>query len=154
MVKSGDNMFIGHFQTNFDIQKGRTAMPINFRKDVGKKAIITKGYENSLIMIKLSDWRDIIGKISSGNFLNSMQRQTDRFLLGNAFEIEFDSQGRFIIPLKLREHAKLSKEILFVGVGNRIEIWDRETWEKNDQFLSQNIERISQQVSDKAGISE
>ena len=135
-------MFIGHFQTNFDNTKGRTAMPVIFRKSIGVKAIITKGYENSLIMVSIEEWQQIVGQVSTGNFLSSMQRQTDRFLLGNAFEVEFDSQGRFIIPLKLREHAKLGKEILFVGVGNRIEIWDRLVWEKNDLYLNENIEKI------------
>lgn len=143
-------MFIGHFQTNFDNAKGRTAMPAIFRKLIGVKAIITKGYENSLIMVSLQDWQQIAKQVSTGNFLSSMQRQTDRFLLGNAFEVEFDSQGRFIIPLKLREHAKLGKEILFVGVGNRIEVWDRLVWEKNDQYLNENIEKISQQISEQS----
>jgi len=101
-------------------------------------------------MVSIEEWQQIVGQVSTGNFLSSMQRQTDRFLLGNAFEVEFDSQGRFIIPLKLREHAKLGKEILFVGVGNRIEIWDRLVWEKNDLYLNENIEKISQQISEQS----
>ena len=142
-------MFLGNFQTNFDSQKGRCATPSIFRKKLGKKAIITKGYENSLIIVSLEDWERVIADVSNSSFLSSKSRQTDRFLLGNAFEIEFDSQGRCVIPPKLREYAKLGKEILFVGVGNRIEIWDLKNWEKNDQYLNENIARISEEANDK-----
>lgn len=142
-------MLLGNYQSNFDNQKGRCAVPNNFRKILGKKAIITKGYESSLILIKIEDWQKIVDQISTGNFLSSMSRQTDRFLLGNAFEVEFDSQGRCVIPLKLRDYAKLEKEILFVGVGNRIEIWSKTVWEKNDQYLDENINQISQQLHDR-----
>lgn len=142
-------MFLGNYQTNFDSQKGRTAIPVQLRKLLGEKAVVTKGYENSLIMVKLEDWQQITDSVSSGNFLNSMSRQTDRFLLGNAFEVEFDNQGRFVLPAKLREYANLGKEILFVGVGNRIEIWDKQAWDKNDQYLNENIEKISEQLSEK-----
>lgn len=144
-------MFLGNFQTNFDNIKGRTAMPVQFRKALGSKAVLTKGYEGSLIMVKTEDWQQVVGSVLTGNFLQSRSRQTDRFLLGNAFEIDFDSQGRFVIPPKLREYANLGKTIIFVGVGNRVEIWDRTNWDKNDQYLSENIEKISEELSNRDG---
>ncbi len=142
-------MFLGHYLTNIDNQKSRTAVPSVFRKILGKKAIITKGYENSLLLVKTDDWTNIITTVLGQNFLSGMSRQTDRFLLGNAFEVEFDAQGRFIIPQALREYAKIGKEVLFVGVGNRIEIWDKTAWEKNDQYLNENIAQISESLNEK-----
>lgn len=142
-------MFLGHYQTNFDSQKGRTALPNVFRKQIGKKAVITKGYEGSLLIVKEDDWEKIITSVADHSFLSGLSRQTDRFLLGNAFEIDLDAQGRFVIPQKLREYAKLNKEIIFVGVGNRVEVWDKTGWEKNDQYLNENIAQISESLDDK-----
>ncbi len=152
MVKGGEkwrNMFLGNYQSNFDSIKGRTAIPVALRKMLGNRAIITKGYEGSLILVKTDDWHEVVESALTGNFLSSMSRQTDRYLLGNAFEVEFDSQGRFVIPFKLRDYAKLNKEILFVGVGNRVEIWDKDAWERNDQYLTENIEKISEGLGKK-----
>ncbi|NMB57059.1 division/cell wall cluster transcriptional repressor MraZ [Candidatus Beckwithbacteria bacterium] len=142
-------MYLGNYQTRFDQQKGRTAIPSSFRKQLGKKAIITKGYENSLMIIPVNDWEKVIGKVLDENFLSGFSRQTERFLLGNAFEISFDSQGRFIIPVNLREYAKLENETIFVGVGNRVEMWDKKVWEKNNQYLDENIAQLSEKLDEK-----
>jgi len=141
-------MYIGHYESNFNNQKGRTSVPKKFALTLGKKAIITKGYEGSLLIVALDDWQKITSQFSGDNFLSSFQRQTDRFLLGNAFELKLDSQGRIIIPQKLRKYAKLDKKVIFIGVGNRIELWSQEKWDQNDQYLSQNIEKISQTLND------
>lgn len=140
-------MFLGHYESNFNNQKGRTSVPKKFAKTLGKKTIITKGYEGSLLIVGLDEWKKIISHFSGNNFLSSFQRQTDRFLLGNAFEINLDSQGRIVIPQKLREYANLSDKVFFIGVGNRIELWSKQNWDKNDQYLSQNIETISQTLN-------
>lgn len=140
-------LLIGHYESNFDNQKGRTSVPKKFAKKLGKKAIITKGYEGSLLIVGLDEWNKIISQFSGNNFLSSFQRQTDRFLLGNAFEINLDSQGRIIIPQKLREYANLIDKVIFIGVGNRIELWSQKGWDKNEQYLSENIEKISQTLN-------
>jgi MraZ protein len=142
-------MFLGHYETNFDNQKGRTSVPKVFAKELGKAAVITKGYEGSLMIVKKEDWADVISQVTQKNFLSGLSRQTDRYLLGNAFEISFDTQGRCVIPQKLREYAKLNKNVIFVGVGNRIELWEKSKWETNDQYLDTNIEQISESLNDK-----
>ena len=143
-------MFLGHFETKFDIQKGRTALPSTFRKKINGRAIITKGFEKSLLLVKFSDWEKVIEKVSQESFLSGLSRQTDRFLLGNAFELSFDSQGRFIVPVKLREYASFGKEIYFVGVGSKVEIWDKKRWDKNDKYLYNNITQISEELYEKS----
>ena len=142
-------MFLGHYQTNFDSQKGRTSVPKVYAKELGREAVITKGYEGSLLIVKKSDWESIVTQVTGQGFLSGFSRQTDRFLLGNAFEVTFDAQGRFVVPSKLREYAHLGKEVIFVGVGNRIEVWDRTLWEKNDEYLNENIAQISETLNDK-----
>ena len=144
-------MFLGNFESNVDKAKGRVAIPRVFGREIGAKAILTKGYENSLLLVKFEDWQEITNQVVGKSFLSGLSRQTDRFLLGNAFEISFDKQGRFIIPAALRDYAQLSQEAVFVGVGNRIEIWSKQTWDKNEQYLNENISQISENLNDKLG---
>lgn len=142
-------MFIGHYQSKLDLQKGRVAVPSVFQKKLGKKAIITKGFDNSLLLVSFTDWQQVISAVTQNNFLSGISRQTDRFLLGNAFEVEFDQQGRLVIPKKLREYANLEQEVLFVGVGSRIEIWSSKQWQKQDEYLNQNIAEITEKLDKK-----
>jgi len=142
-------MFLGNYTQKLNIKKGRTAVPAKFRSLLGKKAIITKGYEGSLILVSLISWKKVTEDIANKNLLSGPSRSADRFLLGNAFEIKLDKQGRFIIPVGLRNHAKLGKEIIFAGVGNKIEIWEKQSWEKQQKYLTENIAQISEKLDEK-----
>lgn len=139
-------MFLGNYVQKLDIKKGRTAVPVKFRQLLGKKAIITQGYERSLILVSSLSWSKVIEDVVNKSFLSGASRQTDRFLLGNAFKIRFDKQGRFIVPKALRNYANLNKEIIFVGVGNRIEIWNKQSWQKQQKYLTGNIAQISEKL--------
>ena len=141
-------MFLGNYTQKLDIKKGRTAIPSRFRQLLGKKAIITKGYEGSLILVSSISWTKLVEKAINKSILSGPSRQADRFLLGNAFEIEFDKQGRFILPVALRNYAKLGKSIIFAGVGNRIEIWDKTAWQKQQNYLTENIAQISEKLDE------
>ncbi|OGD63296.1 division/cell wall cluster transcriptional repressor MraZ [Candidatus Beckwithbacteria bacterium RBG_13_42_9] len=142
-------MFIGNFENNFDLEKGRTALPAKFRRNLGKKVIITAGYEGSLMLVKAEDWEKVVSQITQSSFLSNVSRQTERFLLGSAFDVDLDTQGRFIVPLSLRQYAKLGKEIVFVGVGSRIEIWNKLAWSKQQVYLQENIAQISEKLDEK-----
>ena len=158
MVKSGEKgikiskktikMLIGNYSSKLDLEKGRTALPKKFRQLLGKKIIITAGYEKSLMIVSYSSWEKVAGGIVNRPFVSDSARETDRFLLGSAFEIELDAQGRFIVPQSLRSHASLSENIVFVGVGNRVEVWDQASWEKHQQYLTENIEKIAQKLDE------
>jgi len=142
-------MFIGNYTSKLDPTKGRTAVPVVFRRKLGKKAIITQGYENSLMIVRADQWEKVVEQVANASFLTGVARQTERFLLGSAFEVETDSQGRFIIPQALRSHARLGKEVVFVGVGNRIEVWGQKAWEKQQTHLIENIASISEKLDEK-----
>ena len=142
-------MFIGNYSSKLDTLKGRTAVPASFRRQFGKKAIITQGYEKSLMIVRADQWEQVIGQVVKASFLSGVARQTERFLLGSAFEIELDVQGRFIIPQALRRYASLGEEIVFVGVGSRVEVWGKRTWEKQQDHLAENIALISEQLDEK-----
>jgi MraZ protein len=141
-------MLIGNFSTKLDLEKGRTALPKKFRQLLGKKVIVSAGYENTLMVVSKDSWEKVAGGIVNRPFISGAARETDRFLLGSAFELELDSQGRFIIPQSLRSYAGLAQDIVFVGMGNRIEIWNQPAWVKHQQYLDENIEKIAQKLNE------
>lgn len=140
-------MLLGNYLAKLDLQKGRTSLPSKFRSILGKKIIVTLGFENTLMIIGLNSWEKVVGGIVNQPFVAGAARDTDRFLLGSAFEAELDSQGRFIIPQTLRTQTKLTEDIFFVGVGNRVEVWSKEAWERHQEYLATNIETITQKLN-------
>ena len=66
----------------------------------------------------------------SGPFVSGVVRDTSRFLLAGASEIELDSQGRFVIPTYLKEYSELDSEGVFLGLGRWVELWGSEKWSK------------------------
>lgn len=146
MVESGEKwgigkMLIGNY-TNKVSQKGRTAVPASFRKKLGKKVVITKGFEGSLFLVSQGNWQKVVTGVESEGFLLSPSREAQRFILGNAFKVDLDAQGRLVIPQALRDFAQIQKNAVFVGVGNRVEVWDEKKWQKHQNYLKENVEKI------------
>jgi len=139
-------MFLGNYSAKLDLIKGRTSLPSKLRKLLGKKVIITKGYENTLMIIGLEEWEKVVNEITNRPFIKGEARDTNRFLLGSAFEADLDPQGRFIIPPILRTRARLTNDIVFVGVGDRIEIWNQTAWNDHQEYLDENIEKITSRL--------
>ena len=90
-------MLVGHYQTKIDL-KNRTAVPAKYRQVLGKKVVLAQWYENCLVIVSKDQWEALLEQIAQKSFIVSPARETDRFLLGNAFEIDLDSQGRFVVP--------------------------------------------------------
>ncbi len=122
-------MFIGEYEHSVDA-KGRVIMPAKLRDDIGEKFIITKGLDGCLFAYSLEEWSNFESKLKTLPLTNKNARDFVRFFLSGAVDCEIDKQGRFLIPNNLRTYATLEKEINIIGVGNRIEIWNREKWEK------------------------
>lgn len=120
-------MFIGEYEHNVDA-KGRVIMPSKLREDIGDTFIITKGLDGCLFAYSQTEWTNFEEKLKALPLAQKNARNFVRFFLSGAVECEIDKQGRFLIPSNLREHALLDKEIVIIGVGTRIEIWNRETW--------------------------
>ena len=127
-------MLIGEYQHNIDI-KGRVAVPSKFRDDLGSQFYITKGLDNCLFVLPLSEWSRLEEKIRAMPI--SKARGLQRFFFSGAAEVQPDKQGRILIPQQLREHAKLNKEVTLIGTLNRVEIWDSEKWKDFNSNLTQ-----------------
>lgn len=104
-------------------------MPAKLREDMGEKFIITKGLDGCLFGFSQNEWGNFETKLKTLPLTNKNARDFVRFFLSGAMECEIDKQGRFLISSNLRNIATLEKEVIIIGVGTRIEIWNKEKWE-------------------------
>ena len=130
-------MFIGEYEHSLDA-KGRVIMPVKLRDDIGEKFIITKGLDGCLFAYSQNEWTNFEEKLKSLPLTNKNARDFVRFFLSGAVECEIDKQGRFLIPANLREYATLEKDAIIIGVGTRIEIWNKANWKQysSDENIS------------------
>lgn len=112
-------------------EKRRTAVPKKFLQELGEKLVVAKWYEGCLVLVSEAFWQTLLDRLTGGSRVASIGvRDIERFILGSAFEVAPDGQGRIIIPEILAEFAGFDKDLVFLGLGNRVEIWDKKIWEE------------------------
>jgi MraZ protein len=139
-------MFLGEFRHTID-QKGRLAIPAKFRAGLSGGAIITRGIDKCLFVFAQKDWEVLAQKLINLPLSQSDSRAFVRLMLSGASDVEFDNQGRILIPESLRLYAKLSKKAVITGLYNRIEIWDQDEWIK----YKTKTEGASEEIAEKLG---
>jgi MraZ protein len=110
--------------------KGRVIVPSRFREGLGEKFILTKGLDNCLFAYSSEEWLNLENKLKALPLANKDARAFIRFFFSGATECETDKQGRILIPSNLRDYAGLQKDIYIIGVSTRVEVWDKDRWEK------------------------
>ena len=139
-------MLIGEYKSKIG-DKRRVSLPKKFREEIGDNLILTRGYEQALIVVNEQLWRKVAKEVMNGSFINKDIRDTSRFLVGGASEIKTDTQGRFVIPDSLFEYAHLSKDVVFIGLVNWIEIWDESLWKERVAYLQEHGEEIAGEIN-------
>lgn len=132
-------MFMGEYHHNID-EKGRIVIPTKFREVLQNEFIIAKGLEKCLYIYSMKDWQNLVEKLNTLPFTKKDARTFIRSFFSGATVCEFDRQGRTCITSPLVHHAGLTKECVVIGANDRIEIWDKDEWEK---FLTTNEEQLS-----------
>ncbi|MFH1601819.1 MAG: division/cell wall cluster transcriptional repressor MraZ [Candidatus Shapirobacteria bacterium] len=144
MVKSGE-MLIGQYCSKVS-PKGRVAFPKKFRDQMGDQLVVTRGYEGCLIVVSENDWKLLLEGTENKPFVFEATRDTLRFLLGNAAQVELDEQGRFVLAIHLRNYSGLEQGAVFLGLQKYVEIWDKKRWADRQNYLSKNINQISERL--------
>lgn len=139
-------MLIGEYRSKVT-SGNRAALPKKFREELGNAFIITRGYEDCLLVVSFKLWEKILEEATSGPFISSSVRDTSRFLIGGAHEIDLDRQGRFVIPASLLKYAKIQSEVTFLGLNRWIEIWDYQAWEQRKKFLQESGGEIAEKLT-------
>jgi len=140
-------MFMGEFLHTIDT-KGRLIIPAKFRESLGEKFITTKGLDNCLFLYPEKEWRNFEEKLKKLPVSQPNARAFVRFFFSGAAECEFDKQGRILLPANLREYAALEKDVMVVGVMNRIEIWDADKWRTYSSQAESNYEKAAESLAD------
>ena len=139
-------MLIGEFEHSLDA-KGRLIMPAKLRESIGEKFVVTKGLDGCLFAFSLTEWTIFEEKLKTLPLSNKNSREFTRFFLSGAIECEIDKQGRFLIPSNLRDVAGLQKEVVIIGVGTRIEIWNLEKWRAYNSSDNMSVEDIAENMT-------
>ena len=122
-------------------------MPIKFRNDLKKGAVVTKGLDGCLFLYPLSEWKVLADKLSKLPISQANTRAFARLMLAGAMDVQVDKQGRIIIPDYLRKYAGMKKKIIVNGLYNHLEIWDENNWEK----YKRKTEKESGDIAEKLG---
>ena len=144
-------MFKGISNLSIDV-KGRASMPQRYRRNFcsNKKCrlVITADKDKCLLIYTLKNWEVIEKKLSNLPSYNKEARFVQRLLIGHATESEIDSQGRFLIPIPLRDYANIQKKIVLLGQGNKFELWSENIWNKNMKswLVTQNNDNANNQA--------
>ena len=140
-------MLIGEYQHTIDTKK-RLAVPVKLRKDLGKGAVLTRGLDNCLALYPLKEWQGMAKKLVQLPSGQTDVRGFNRIILAGAVALEFDKLGRVLIPDYLKKYACLKKNVVIVGIYNRLEIWDEVKWENYKQKTEKEVGNIAQRLGD------
>ena len=138
-------MLIGEYIHTLD-DKNRISLPVKFRKEIGKKIVITPGLDNCLFIFTQKEWENISDKLSNSSFLQSDNRGFNRFMFGGAVDIEIDSLGRILIPDFLKERVSLKGKVALIGVQNRVEIWDEKNWSTYKKVIEKQADALAEKL--------
>lgn len=139
-------MLIGEYEHSLDV-KGRLIMPAKLREDMGEKFIITKGLDGCLFGFSQNEWTNFEEKLKTLPLTNKNARDFVRFFLSGAIECEIDKQGRFLIASNLREYANMEKDVVIIGVGTRLEIWNRDKWKEYNSDENISADEIAENMT-------
>ncbi|MEA3560672.1 MAG: division/cell wall cluster transcriptional repressor MraZ [Candidatus Omnitrophota bacterium] len=140
-------MFYGEYEHKLD-RKGRIIIPAKFREafkeNYIEKFFVTRGLDKCLFLFTEEEWRIQERTFKSISFTKAEARKFNRLFFAGACEAICDKQGRILIPQYLKEFAGISKEVMVIGVSNRIEIWSRQLWLEYYQGSKDSFEEIAE----------
>ena len=142
-------MFYGEYEHAID-RKGRVIVPAKFR-DVFKeqqveRLFLTRGLDSCLFLFTEEEWRLQESKLKSLSFTKAEARRFNRLYFSGAAEVELDRQGRLLLPKPLKDFAEIKRDLVIVGVANRIELWAKEKWEAFLQSARPTFEEIAERL--------
>ncbi len=140
-------MLIGEYKHTLDPKK-RLSLPSKWRKELGKKLVITRGLDNCLFVYPLKEWQRISEKISQLPLGQADTRGFNRFFLSGAVEAEVDSVGRILVPDFLKDFAQLDAKVVLAGIHDRVEIWDENKWNEYTRRIEAEADALAEKLGE------
>ncbi|KMY23823.1 MraZ protein [Actinobaculum suis] len=120
-------MFLGTYEPKLD-EKGRIILPAKFRGQLQGGLVMTRGQEHCIYVFPLQEFAEMQQTLAKAPLTSKEARSYTRMLLSGAVDDVPDKQGRITIPAMLRKYAGLERDLAVIGTGNRVEIWNAESW--------------------------
>jgi MraZ protein len=115
---------------------------------LGKKAVLTRGLDNCLVIYPLEEWQKLAKKLENLPSSASDARAFARIMLAGAVDVNLDKLGRILVPDYLKDYAFLGKNVAINGLSNKIEIWDEKRWKEYKEKTEKQIGDMAQRLKD------
>ena len=144
-------MFVGTYLVSVTSGK-RVSIPSVFRSKIGKSVILARWYENCLVLSGADSWNALLKRLTGEEkMIIEPIRQTEHFIFASAYEVEVDDQGRIVLPDRLISYANLGNQVYILGIGDRIEIWNKEIWEKTEAEVTESASSYIEHLAKRNG---
>ncbi len=140
-------MFLGEYEHTID-QKGRLAIPVKFRAALADGVVVSKNVDSCLTVYPKKQWEELAAKVASLPITHPQARSFARHILAGAADADIDRQGRIIIPQNLRQYASLGSSVIVAGIFDRLEIWNKEQWDKSTHDVQAHSSDIASSLAD------
>ena len=143
------HVFYGEYEYSLD-EKGRLIIPSRIRDAMKQGGVtgfmITRGLDECLFLFSLQEWQKYIEKLETLPLVKGNARRFTRMFFSGAAECSPDRQGRIFIPPNLREHAHIEKDVVIIGVQNRLEVWAKSRWELFSKESKETYEQLAEEL--------
>ncbi len=142
-------MFRGRYEYALD-SKGRISIPPKFKEILNQdydNRLVISNYDRCLVIFPFQEWALLEEKVKNLPPLTRDVRDFLRFFYSSGIDCEIDKHGRLLIPQALREYASLQKDVVVVGGGKRIEIWNKERWAEDFRKSLENFDKVTETLS-------
>jgi MraZ protein len=144
---TGLGLLLGTFTPKLD-EKGRLILPAKFRGRLAGGLVMTRGQDRCLFLLPMDEFGRIYEQVRSAPVTSRQARDYLRMFLSSASDEVPDKQGRVSVPAPLREYAGLDRDVVVIGVGTRVEVWDAETWAAYSEEKEAGYAEIAETISD------
>ena len=138
-------MFFGTYEHSID-EKGRLVIPRKMREEAGVRLFIMKGFDGALSLFKESEFDRLTREFNSLPFSKRDNRAYLRIQLASACELEIDKMGRVQIPVALLNKHQIGKDVVVIGCGDHMEVWDRKAFAEYEKAATENFENLAENI--------
>lgn len=140
-------MLIGQYISKLT-DKDRIAVPKKVREELGEVLVLARWYERCLVLVSSDAWAKLQKRVrGEGKIITSPVRVIERFILGLAFEVRLDKQGRFVLPKPLMEYSNIKNNVVFVGLDDRCEIWAEDVWSDLEKEVEEKATKAIESIA-------
>jgi MraZ protein len=144
-------MLLGEYEHTID-DKNRLTLPARFRQSFADGVVVTRGIDPCLDVYAREGWESFVASRLEGlDPFSREAREMRRFLFSAGSEAEFDKQGRVTLPAAVMKKAGLGRDVTVVGVGDHLEVWDRDAWQAHSEDIEGRAEVVAERLAARAG---